>query len=265
MAQGSVLYEKQGHVARIVLSRPGALNAIDEFLAQDLRDACQNVVEDDEVYVALITGAGETFSSGGEPLATEGGSDLWPALARRRVADAVAQVPKPTIAAINGDALGQGLELALACDLRIAAQGAHLALDQILHGLIPWDGGTQLGWGRPEFGQVCPGTEGPVTGTAKDAHQDLRVIGDEPQSLKELIPHLDVVGIEDPRPVQRHPGDSMGFFQYDGLEGAHGGRRLLPTGEFSLAFLQEGPDPLGPVLRGVEEDGQVRFQPHPLI
>ena len=142
VAQDVILYERRGRIVHIVLNRPHASNAIDESLALELREAGRRVVEDDEAYVAVITGAGDTFSSGAEPLATDSGQGSLE-LARRRVADGIAAIPQPTIAAINGDALGQGLELALACDVRIAAQGARFALDQVSHGLIPWDGGTQ--------------------------------------------------------------------------------------------------------------------------
>ena len=131
------MYQRQGHVARILLDRPEAGNEVDEALARDLRDACRRAFEDDEAYVVVLTGAGEAFSSGTPS------PDTPEAMDRLRVTAAIAAIPKPTVAAINGDATGQGLELALACDLRIAADSAVLALDQVLDGAIPWDGGTQ--------------------------------------------------------------------------------------------------------------------------
>ncbi|MCH8283278.1 MAG: enoyl-CoA hydratase/isomerase family protein [Chloroflexi bacterium] len=139
MTRSSVLLEKRDAIARIVLNRPAMGNAIDAALAHELRDACRDVVEDDDVTVAVITGAGRSFCQG-----SAGVSDLTPdVIAERQVACAIADIPKPTIAAMNGDALGQGLELALACDLRVAAEGARLGLTQILEGTMPWDGGTQ--------------------------------------------------------------------------------------------------------------------------
>ena len=137
MSPRSVVYQRQGQVARILLDRPEAGNEVDEALARDLRDACRRAFEDDEAYVVVLTGAGEAFSTGTPS------PDTPEAMDRLRVTAAIAAIPKPTVAAINGDATGHGLELALACDLRIAADSAALALDQVLDGAIPWDGGTQ--------------------------------------------------------------------------------------------------------------------------
>lgn len=127
-------------IATITLSRPDARNAVNERMAQELRDACERIRQDDEVRVAVITGEGAAFCIGadvdGEALAPDD-------LARLKAADAIAAIEKPTIALINGDALDQGLELALACDIRIAASHAKFGLTQVSGGAIPWDGGTQ--------------------------------------------------------------------------------------------------------------------------
>ena len=127
-------------IATITLSRPDARNAVNERMAQELRDACERIRQDDELRVAILTGAGAAFCVGadvdGETLAPDD-------LARLKAAAAVAAIEKPTIALINGDALDQGLELALACDIRIAASHAKFGLTQVSSGIIPWDGGTQ--------------------------------------------------------------------------------------------------------------------------
>ncbi|MCY4577733.1 MAG: enoyl-CoA hydratase/isomerase family protein [Chloroflexi bacterium] len=134
----------QDHIATITLSRPNAGNAIDEQTAQQLRDLCEVVRQDDDVRVCVITGDGSaeggvfctgTEHSGGEPSAEE--------FARLRVSEAIAAIEKPTIALINGDAIDQGLELALACDLRVVSETARLGLTHLASGIIPWDGGTQ--------------------------------------------------------------------------------------------------------------------------
>lgn len=127
-------------IATITLSRPDARNAVNERMAQELRDACERIRQDDDIRVAILTGEGVAFCIGseidGEALAPDD-------LARLKAADAIAAIEKPTIALINGDALDQGLELALACDIRIAASHAKFGLTQVSGGIIPWDGGTQ--------------------------------------------------------------------------------------------------------------------------
>lgn len=127
-------------IATITLSRPDARNAVNERMAQDLRDACERIRQDDDIRVAILTGEGAAFCIGvdvdGDALAPDD-------LARLKAADAIAAIEKPTIALINGDALDQGLELALACDIRIGASHAKFGLTQVSGGIMPWDGGTQ--------------------------------------------------------------------------------------------------------------------------
>ena len=135
-----VRYEISEHIATITLCRPDAGNAIDELMAAALRDACERARQDDDVRVVMLTGAGDAFCLG-----TESGAGMLAPddIARLRVSDAVAAIEKPVIALINGDALDQGLELALACDARVAAADARLGLTQVRRGAMPWDGGTQ--------------------------------------------------------------------------------------------------------------------------
>ena len=127
------------HIATITLARPDAGNAIDEQTAQLLRDACERVRQDDDVRVCVITGDGD-FCVGTE---FAGDSPMPDEYARLRVSESVAAIEKPTIALISGDAIDQGLELALACDLRVAVSEARLGLTHLASGIIPWDGGTQ--------------------------------------------------------------------------------------------------------------------------
>lgn len=139
-ASPPVRYQASGLVARITLNRPETGNAIDDDLAAALWQACQTATEDDTVTVVTLEAEGRIFCSGAAPLPAK---DPAAAILRRRVAGAMAAIPKPVIAAIQGDAIGQGLEIALAADLRLAAETAGFAMDQVRHGLIPWDGGTQ--------------------------------------------------------------------------------------------------------------------------
>ena len=134
-------------VATIVLDRPRAGNRVSRVMAQSLRDACRAVREDPEVRVAILTGAGGAFSSGREllrPKAARGATlTEREQLELLRATPALASLEIPIIAAINGDAIDHGLELALACDLRIAARGATLGVSDLSRGVVPWDGATQ--------------------------------------------------------------------------------------------------------------------------
>jgi enoyl-CoA hydratase len=134
MSYSAVIYAKDGHIGRITLNRPEAGNAVNRLMAQELAAVCDLVNQDDDVYVAIITGAGDSaFCRGREADSAD----------RYSVAASVAGIDRPVIAAINGDALGQGLELALSGDLRIASSQARFGLPEVGEGLIPMDGGTQ--------------------------------------------------------------------------------------------------------------------------
>ena len=147
--ESPVSLEVTGRTATVYLDRPNSGNRVDERLAAELRDAFDQVERDDTVWVAVLAGRGAAFCDGTEfpdphiPRPTE----------RLRVSDRITSFSKPLVAALNGTALDQGLELALACDFRVAADGARLGLTQTLTGIIPWDGGTQrlprlIGQGR---------------------------------------------------------------------------------------------------------------------
>lgn len=144
MLYRSLVFQKTDAVGIITLNRPAADNAIDVRLAEELGDICANINHGEEIKVVIITGAGEkAFSVGTDPDELSAVVDGELEMRFLSVATPVASLKNPVIAAINGDALGQGLELALACDLRIAAETAHFALPHITCGLIPWDGATQ--------------------------------------------------------------------------------------------------------------------------
>ena len=127
-------------IATITLSRPHARNAVNERMAQELSDACERIRQDDDIRVAILTGAGAAFCIGADVDADALAPDD---ITRLKAAHAIAAIEKPTIALINGDALDQGLELALACDIRIGASHAKFGLTQVSAGAIPWDGGAQ--------------------------------------------------------------------------------------------------------------------------
>jgi enoyl-CoA hydratase len=135
MSYSAVIYAKKDHIARITLNRPDADNVINRQLTRELEDVCRGVNQDDDVYVVIITGAGDKAFCGGGEVGESG--------APYNVAAVVAGIDRPVIAAVNGDALGQGAELALSCDIRLASQRARFGFSQVASGLIPVDGGTQ--------------------------------------------------------------------------------------------------------------------------
>jgi enoyl-CoA hydratase len=130
----TVIYASDGHIAQVTLNRPQANNAINPELAQEIAEVCSQISQDDAVYVVIITGAGDAFCGGSEPEITE---------PRYSPAGALAGIDRPVIAAINGEAMGQGLELALSCDIRLASDRARFGLPQVARGFMPMDGGTQ--------------------------------------------------------------------------------------------------------------------------
>jgi enoyl-CoA hydratase len=124
-----------GGVAWLRLERPDAGNRVTLELAQALCDAAAEIELDNRVVVVVIAAAGASFCLG-----VEGGGE-W----ERRAdwVDAVARLTRPVIAAVQGDAVAEGLELALACDLRLVSTRARFAMPQLLHGRLPSHGGTQ--------------------------------------------------------------------------------------------------------------------------
>jgi enoyl-CoA hydratase/carnithine racemase len=143
MAGDLVPFHKKDHIGYIRLNRPETGNRMDPAMAQELIEACITVNGDQDIYLAVITGAGEAFCAGGDTrqLVLSGEAEGLPS--RQGPAEALAQLNCPIVASINGEAVGEGLELALACDLRIASGKAWFGLPQVTEGWIPLDGGTQ--------------------------------------------------------------------------------------------------------------------------
>lgn len=132
MLAGAILYSKKYHIAYITLDCPEN-NTLTGEMAQELTEICRRINGDEDVYLGVLAGTGNVFCSGGEEKVVE----------TYHPAASVAGIERPVIAAINGDALGLGLELALSCDIRIASDKARFALPQVASGNIPADGGTQ--------------------------------------------------------------------------------------------------------------------------
>ncbi len=144
-----VTLDRRGPVAWITLDRPQSMNAIDRNLAAQLGTAVEEAAADPRVRVLVITGSGRAFSAGADlkalaPPDGELGAEAIVTFVARAAAviEAVATVPKPVIAAVNGLALAGGLELALACDLIIASDQAQLGDAHANYGLLPGAGGS---------------------------------------------------------------------------------------------------------------------------
>ena len=143
MPEGAVTLNRRGSLALIRLNQPQSLNLVTVDMAWELRQVCRRLNEDGQTRVAILTGAGSVFSCGRDRFDDLNGLPLSQWLELHRVASALAGLKMPTIAAINGNALDHGLELALACDLRTVAEDARLGFTDLSQGMIPRDGGTQ--------------------------------------------------------------------------------------------------------------------------
>jgi len=144
MGYQTLTFQKEENimVVNIIGSRGHPENTL--RLSDEIEEFCAEITWDNEVRVIVLTGIGEQpFSFGCDFLRTASREEegeqtrFWP------VAEPIARMDRPVIAAIQGDAMDQGLEMALACDIRVAAETSRFGLTQIKTGIIPWDGGTQ--------------------------------------------------------------------------------------------------------------------------
>jgi enoyl-CoA hydratase/carnithine racemase len=148
MAEPHVLYGVRDHIASITLNRPEAGNAFSREMVALWRESLIKAKEDPEVRVITVTGNGDTFCSGGDIRDMADGrlqswdmkNFLWEGV--HRIVLTLEDLDKPVIAAINGAAMGAGLDMALMCDLRVCSDRAKLAESYIMLGLVPGDGGA---------------------------------------------------------------------------------------------------------------------------
>jgi enoyl-CoA hydratase len=152
-----LIYKKEAPLAFITINRPQAMNALSNALVEEFDKAFDLVEQDDEIRALIITGAGEKAFMAGADINELNDRDfvLGRQQTRRRqqVFNRIVEMNIPVIAAVNGFALGAGLELAIACTLRVACQEARFGAPEVNLGIIPGDGGTQrlprlIGFGR---------------------------------------------------------------------------------------------------------------------
>jgi 2-(1,2-epoxy-1,2-dihydrophenyl)acetyl-CoA isomerase len=144
-----LIHKKEGGVITITLNRPRALNALNAEMVEELLEAVGQAREDKDVKVLVLTGAGRAFCFGADISEFSENQEhpaqnaAWNLLLKsQKIIRLLSGMPKPTIAALNGFATGLGLDLALACDLRIAAERAKLGEAFVSMGLVPDGGGT---------------------------------------------------------------------------------------------------------------------------
>jgi E-phenylitaconyl-CoA hydratase len=181
----AILYEKEGRIVTITLNLVETLNRIDGESFRALSHALEDFRDDLEAWVAIITGTGDVFSTGADHnkmLRPWGDKSFQvPPMITRGL-----EVWKPLIAAINGPARGGGLEIALACDIRIVSENAYLQLPEVGRGLIPGLGGTQR---LPRVISPAKAAEMILLGTSISAEEAYRIgLVNKVVPLTQLLP-----------------------------------------------------------------------------
>ncbi|MFH1539147.1 MAG: enoyl-CoA hydratase-related protein [bacterium] len=175
-------YEKKGRIAVITINRPEAMNALDRDMTRRLVEAWTEFRDDDDLWVAILTGAGEKSFCAGADL-KEMGEYNRRTTPEERIADKEKnpgfggitrnlEIWKPIVAGVNGYCFGGGFELALSCDIRIAAEGAKFGLTELRWGIIPGAGGTQR---LPRAVGTAKALEMILLGRRIDAEEALRL------------------------------------------------------------------------------------------
>lgn len=190
MPYTNLTFDVRDRVATITINRPEKLNALNDATIAELSDAIDEVGRRTDVGGAIVTGSGaKAFVAGADigELSTQGSLDgRTRAMVGQRIFSKFEQSPKPVIAAVNGFALGGGLELALACHIRLASDNAKLGLPEVKLGIGPGYGGTQrlprlIGKGRA--------LELMLTGVPIDAAEAYRI-----GLVNKVVPQAELIG-----------------------------------------------------------------------
>jgi E-phenylitaconyl-CoA hydratase len=195
---GTVLYERDGHVATITYNRPEALNAVNGELREDLNAAWLRFREDEEAWVAIVTGAGRAFCAGADMKDGAGAVGTWPGsfweIPTINSFESGLELWKPTIAAVNGYCLGYGLTLVTACDFVLASEHAAFGFPEVRIGVPTIVGAIRL----PKKIGMQHALELLLTGDRIDAHR-AQAIG--------LV--LDVLPADELMPAARRLADRL--------------------------------------------------------
>jgi 2-(1,2-epoxy-1,2-dihydrophenyl)acetyl-CoA isomerase len=181
-----ILYTKEDGIATITLNRPQTLNAVTSGMHHEWIKAIEDAARDDEVRVLVVTGAGRAFCAGGNPRAID---HMRQAPVKREViedvpqglARAVMALEKPYIGAINGAAVGGGMDSASMCDIRIASDRARFSMAFVRMGVIPATGGCYF---LPRIVGIANACELIWTGRMMDAQEALRM-----GYVSKVVPH----------------------------------------------------------------------------
>ncbi|MBS0386590.1 MAG: crotonase/enoyl-CoA hydratase family protein [Proteobacteria bacterium] len=209
-------YEKTGRIAVVTMSRPEARNAIGTLEdCRDLSNALMRAHDDPEISVVILTGAGKAFCSGGDLKAIRERTGIGPqskpdgtrANYRRGVQQIIrtlADIEVATIAAINGPAIGLGLDIGILCDIRIAGASAKLASSFVKVGIIPGDGGA---WILTQAIGPARAAEMILTGDSIDAEEAARIglvnrIAPDDQLMAEAHKLAERIAVNPPRAVR---------------------------------------------------------------
>jgi enoyl-CoA hydratase len=177
MIYQTLVLERDRSIAYLRLHRPERGNLIDGQTVHELDAACHELNDDENVRVVVLTGEGDDFCRGWDLSGLDPERETPLDWARRQGLPGdpfgcLARLSRPVIAAVNGDAISAGLELALACDVRLASEDARFACPETGHGVIPWAGGTQR---LPRIVGRGKALEMILTGEAVDAQEALRI------------------------------------------------------------------------------------------
>lgn len=199
-------YERSGHVAVITLNRPRALNAVNAALSTAVGEGLERAAEDSEVRVVVVTGAGRAFCAGADLKELAAGRDVHaPDHPEWGFAGLVRHwIDKPVIAAVNGFAMGGGTEIALGCDLVVAAEDATFGLPEVKRGLLAAAGGVVRMQRQLPFKRAL---QLALTGDAIDARQAeewglVNIVTSQGEALSEAMRLAERIAANAPLSVQ---------------------------------------------------------------
>lgn len=234
-----LVYEKNGAVVTLTMNRPEIRNALSDADAVDaFVDACRRIEADMSVRTVIVTGAGSAFSAGGnlKTMRDTIGSGLGePAKIRYAYRTGIQRIPMalynlevPTVAAVNGPAIGAGCDLACMCDIRIASAKASFAESFVKVGIVPGDGGA---WLLPRVVGMSRAAEMAFTGDALTAEQALAC-----GLVSQVVPHEELLAQANAlaQRIAANPGHALRMTKRLLREGQH--VRLETLLEMSASF-----------------------------